>query len=65
MASRFKRPVPVTVNDVLEPLELLFGKVAGLVATPLTRRAFLRGWRLMSIDGFELDVPDTPRKQRR
>jgi len=49
----------------LEPLELLFGKVAGPVATLLTRGAFLRGWRLMSIDGFELDVPDTPRTQRR
>ena len=25
-----------------------------------TRGAFLRHWRLMGIDGFELDVPDTP-----
>ena len=25
----------------------------------LTRGAFLRDWRLMAIDGFELDVPDT------
>ena len=24
------------------------------------RGAFLRGWRLLAIDGFELDVPDTP-----
>ena len=31
------------------------GRVAGL----LTRGAFLRDWRLMAIDGFELDVPDT------
>ena len=30
--------------------------VAGL----LTRGGFLRDWRLMAIDGFELDVPDTP-----
>jgi len=43
-----------------EPLVLLFGKVAGPVAGELTRGAFLRGWRLMAIDGFELDVPDTP-----
>ena len=43
-----------------EPLELLFGKVAQPVAGELTRGAFLRGWRLMAIDGFELDVPDTP-----
>jgi Insertion element 4 transposase N-terminal len=43
-----------------EPLELLFDRVAGPVAGELTRGAFLRGWRLMAIDGFELDVPDTP-----
>jgi hypothetical protein len=43
-----------------EPLELLFDRVAGPVAGELTRGAFLRHWRLMAIDGFELDVPDTP-----
>jgi hypothetical protein len=43
-----------------EPLELLFDKVAVPVAGELTRGAFLRDWRLMAIDGFELDVPDTP-----
>lgn len=42
-----------------EPLELLFEKVAVPVAGELTRGAFLRHWRLMAIDGFELDVPDT------
>ena len=30
------------------------------MAGELTRGAFLRHWRLMAIDGFELDVPDTP-----
>lgn len=43
-----------------EPVELLFAKVAVPVAGELTRGAFLRNWRLMAIDGFELDVPDTP-----
>ena len=43
-----------------EPLELLFGKVAVPAAGVLTRGAFLRDWRLMAIDGFELDVPGTP-----
>ncbi len=43
-----------------EPLELLFDRVAVPVAGELTRGAFLRHWRLMAIDGFELDVPDTP-----
>jgi hypothetical protein len=42
-----------------EPLELLFDRVAVPVAGLLTRGAFLRGWRLMAIDGFTLDVPDT------
>jgi hypothetical protein len=41
------------------PLELLYRNVAAPVASTLTRGAFLGGWRLMSIDGFELDVPDT------
>jgi hypothetical protein len=43
-----------------EPLELLYDKVAEPVAGLLTRGAFLRHWRLMAIDGFELDVPDSP-----
>jgi len=43
-----------------EPLELLFDRVAVPVAGLLTRGAFVRPWRLMAIDGFELDVPDTP-----
>jgi hypothetical protein len=42
-----------------EPLELLFDQVAVPVAGQLTRGAFLRTWRLMAIDGFTLDVPDT------
>ena len=41
------------------PLELLFDRVAVPVAGQLTRGAFLRAWRLMAIDGFTLDVPDT------
>jgi len=34
--------------------------VAVPVADQLTRWAFLGPWRLMSIDGFEWDAPDTP-----
>ena len=33
---------------------------AGLTALGAARGSFLRGWRLLAIDGFELDVPDTP-----
>lgn len=32
---------------------------AGLVALGTARGSFLRSWRLLAIDGFELDVPDT------
>jgi hypothetical protein len=43
-----------------EPLAGIFAQVAVPVADQLTRGAFLGPWRLMSIDGFEWDVPDTP-----
>jgi hypothetical protein len=43
-----------------EPLELLFGAVAGSLASESTRGAFYRGLRLMSLDGTCLDVADTP-----
>ena len=33
---------------------------AGLLALGTARGSFLRGWRLLAIDGFEVDVPDTP-----
>lgn len=42
-----------------EPLVEVFDEVAVPVATELTRGAFLGGWRLMSIDGFVWDAPDT------
>ena len=42
------------------PLRDIFAQVAVPVADPLTRGAFLGPWRLMSIDGFEWDAPDTP-----
>ncbi|MGH3788654.1 MAG: hypothetical protein ACRDRG_19380 [Pseudonocardiaceae bacterium] len=31
----------------------------GLCLFPTARGSFLRGWRLLAIDGFEVDVPDT------
>ena len=43
-----------------EPLAELFGQVARPVADLLTRGAFLGPWRLMAIDGFEWDAPDSP-----
>jgi hypothetical protein len=41
-------------------MEEVFEQVAAPVADMLTRGAWLRGWRLLAIDGFEVDVPDTP-----
>ena len=46
-----------------EPLEELFRQVAAPVADLDTGGAFLGPWRLMSIDGMEWDVPDTPANQ--
>jgi Insertion element 4 transposase N-terminal len=43
-----------------EPLRELFSQVARPVADMVTAGAFLGRWRLMSIDGMERDVPDTP-----
>jgi Insertion element 4 transposase N-terminal len=42
-----------------EPLKNLFSEVAVPVAEDLTAGAFLGPWRLMAIDGFEWDAPDT------
>src|SRR5215813_2031073 len=42
-----------------EPVEELFGQVAVPVAELDTAGAFLGGWRLMSVDGMEWEVPDT------
>ncbi|MCA1837036.1 MAG: IS4 family transposase, partial [Actinobacteria bacterium] len=43
-----------------EPMAELFEQVAVPVAEEMTQGAFLGPWRLMSIDGFEWDAPDTP-----
>ena len=43
-----------------EPMAELFSQVARPVADQVTAGAFLGRWRLMSIDGMEWDVPDTP-----
>jgi hypothetical protein len=43
-----------------EPLAEVFGQVAVPVADLDTAGAFLGPWRLMSVDGMEWDVPDSP-----
>src|SRR5216684_1342431 len=42
-----------------EPMKELFTEVTAPVAEELTAGAFLGPWRLMAIDGFEWDAPDT------
>jgi hypothetical protein len=43
-----------------EPMKELFAEVAVPVAEEETAGAFLGRWRLMAIDGFGWDAPDTP-----
>ena len=43
-----------------EPMARVFSQVAGPVADLDTTGAFLGPWRLMSVDGMEWDVPDSP-----
>lgn len=42
------------------PLRVLFERIAGPVAGRGTKGAWLRSRRLVAVDGFMLDVPDTP-----
>lgn len=44
----------------IAPLRLLAAKVVRLLGTPDTLGAFYKGMRLMALDGFKLDLPDTP-----
>lgn len=44
----------------VEPMRTLFERVAAPVAGRGTKGAWLRSRRLMAVDGFVLDVPDTP-----
>jgi hypothetical protein len=46
------------------PLRALADEVVTLLADPDTPAAFYRGLRLMAIDGFVVDLPDTPDNAR-
>jgi hypothetical protein len=46
------------------PVRWLFNKVVKLLASPKTLGAFYRGMRLMALDGFVLNIPDTPDNAR-
>jgi len=47
----------------VEPLEQLYRELVGPVATPETRGAWYRGWRLASLDGTTLDVADVAKNE--
>jgi Insertion element 4 transposase N-terminal/Transposase DDE domain len=46
-----------------EPLRVLFKQAVRPLATPATRGAWYRNWRVMVMDGTCLDVPDSPANQ--
>jgi hypothetical protein len=46
-----------------EPLKALFAQAARPLATPATRGAWYRHWRVIIVDGTCLDVPDSPANQ--
>jgi len=46
-----------------EPLKRLYQEVVGPVATEKTQGAWYRGWRVVALDGFTLEVPDTEANQ--
>lgn len=48
----------------LLPLRLLARAVVKLLCEPDTPGAFYKGLRLMAVDGFVLDLPDTPANER-
>ena len=48
----------------VRPLVLLVQRVVALLASAGTAGAFYRGMRLMALDGFVVNVPDTPENQR-
>jgi len=48
----------------IAPFRLLAHEVVELLATPSTEHAFYAGMRLMSLDGFVVDLPDTPTNVR-
>ena len=47
-------------ESVATPIAGDTGVLARSLATGPMRGAFLRSWRVMAIDGFDVDVPDTP-----
>src|ERR1051325_7549027 len=70
--QRFRRGGTPRSNTIAEarkglgiaPLRLLSSEVVRLLGQPDTPGAFYKGLRLMALDGFLLDLPDTPANER-
>lgn len=43
----------------VEPLKRLYEEVVGPIATPQTKGAWYKGWRIVTLDGSTLDLGDT------
>jgi hypothetical protein len=50
---------PALFERIAGPVAGDVSPIAGMVATGAARGAFLRGWRVMAVDGFVVDVPNT------
>src|SRR5215207_9342545 len=64
-SRRWNIPTTGAVSQARErlgeaPLRELFTRIAVPLARGTTDGAWLRSWRLMAIDGVQIDVPDTP-----
>jgi len=62
--QRLRQSVPSAISQARqrlgsEPLKLLYETLAQPIAQEQTRGAFYRLWRLVSLDGSTLDLPDT------
>src|SRR4051812_17512351 len=62
-------PRPTTLCEArkrlgVAPMRLLTEQVVRLQGKPATPGAFYRGMRTMALDGFVVDVPDTPANER-
>lgn len=64
VGHRWRVPTTVAISRArarlgAEPLRLLFAKVAGPSGTAETPGVFYAGRRVLTVDGFTLDLPDT------
>src|SRR5436190_426643 len=57
--ARVPASLPAGIRVGEAPLRRLYERLVRPVATPATKGAWYRGWRLVSLDGSCLDVADT------